>query len=89
MATKHVTVVKTHVMLVEIQDELLTPEAVEEFETGMFDIEANINGLFAYAATMASNGYNNVEGLGAIGNEVRVQELDTYYDTYIEEVNEQ
>ena len=63
MALKLVTVTQTTTLRVDIPDELLTPEAIEEFEATRFNIKADPDNLFGYVSTLYVKHFRTIGGL--------------------------
>lgn len=89
MALKLVTVTQTTVLKVDIPDELLTPEAIEEFEVMKFDIKADPDNLFRYVSMLYVKHFRTIGGVGIVGEDLKVDQLAQYHDILVEEVNEQ
>ena len=89
MALKLVTVTQTTTLRVDIPDELLTPEAIEKFEASKFNLQADHNNLFSYVGGLYVRHFRTIGGVGTVGEDLGVEQLDQTYDILVEEVNEQ
>ena len=87
MALKLVTVTQTTTLRVDIPDELLTPEAIEEFEATRFNIKADPDNLFGYVSTLYVKHFRTIGGVGTVGEDIGVDQLAQHCDILVEEVN--
>lgn len=85
---KTVNVTIEHLMEVEIDDGLLTPEYLEHFNTYFHEVEST-DDLFRHAAEhIARFGERFVEGLGGYGDSSAVCSRDVYYEVQSEIVDD-